>query len=108
MKRCYYCGTENDDALATCQACGGKLLVSARPKARFFGFLALFWAPVALVGALLLWLDTWGTESVEIRRLVWLVLIPELVFIGLAIVFQFVERPRKVPEPRHWDRPVID
>ena len=109
MKRCYHCGTENGDSLATCQACGGKLLGSTRPKARFFGFVASCCAPVALMGALSLWLDTRATEAVEFRRLVWLVLVCELIFIGLAIVFQFVERPRKVPEPRApWDRPVVD
>ena len=108
MKRCYHCGTENDDSLATCRECAGKLLASTRPKARLFGLLASLWAPLALIGILLLWLDTWGTEFMGIRRLVWLVVLSEAVLLGLAVLFQFVERPRKVPAPSHWDRPIID
>ena len=76
--------------------------ITARPKARFFGFLAVIWAAVALIGALLLWLGTPDTELGEIRRLAWLFLIPEPIFLSLAIFFRLVERPRKVPAPGEW------
>jgi hypothetical protein len=81
--------------------------ITARPKARFFGFLAVIWAAVALIGALLLWLGTPGTESGEIRRLAWLILIPEPIFLSLAIFFRLVEHPRKVLAPRDWEGPVV-
>jgi len=82
--------------------------MNARPKARFFAFVALMWAGVAFVGAVMLWLDTsWELDSVEIRRLAWWVVIPEPVFLGLAIFFRLVERPRKVTAPREWEGPVV-
>jgi hypothetical protein len=81
--------------------------ITGRPKARFFGFLAVIWAAVALIGALLLWLGTPGTESAEIRRLAWLILVPEPIFLSLGIFFRLVEQPRKVPTPRDWEGPVV-
>lgn len=79
----------------------------ARPKARFLGFLAVIWAPVALLGALYLWLDTSGPESPGMARLAWQLLIPELVLVWMAIVFRFVECPRHVPPPLDWDGPEV-
>ena len=81
--------------------------ITARPKARFFGFLAVMWAGVALIGWLLLWFGWPDSASNEIRRLAWLVLIPEPIFLGLTIFFRVVEKPRKVPAPSDWEGPVI-
>ena len=55
----------------------------------------------------MLWLDAWGTEFEEIRRLAWLVVIPEPIFLVLAVFFRLVEHPRKVPASTDWEGPVI-
>ncbi len=79
----------------------------ARPKARFFTFLAIVWAAVALIGGLLLWPGQSAGESSELRRVAWLVLLPEPIFIALAVWFRFVERPRRVRVFNDWEGPVI-
>lgn len=80
---------------------------TARPKARFFTFLSAVWAGLALIGVLLLWHgESWSGLS-ELRHIAWLFVVPEPIFVGLAIYFRLVERPRKVPTPPSWEGPVI-
>jgi hypothetical protein len=64
-----------------------------------FTFLSVIWAMVALIGGLLLWAGGLASESSELSRLAWLVVVPEPIFIGLAIYFRLVERPQKVHTP---------
>lgn len=80
---------------------------TARPKARFFTFLSVIWAGVALIGGLLLSPGEPASGSSELSYIAWLMLVPEPIFVGLAIYFRLVERPRKVPTPPGWEGPVI-
>ncbi len=78
-----------------------------RPRARFCGFLAVIWATVSIIAALLLWQGLDTPELAEIRRLAWLLLLPEPVFIGLAVFFRLTEAPRAIPAPLDWHGPIL-
>jgi hypothetical protein len=77
-----------------------------RPKARFFAFLALIWLIVAVIASLLLWP---GIEVPMPRYWWWLCMLLaacEPFFIGLALVFWRVEKPRAFVE--HFANPDYD
>ncbi len=80
-----------------------------RPKARFCVFLAVFWFALALIAALSIWQAPGGTEFSEIQHLAWCVLIPEPVFVLLAVYFAITEKPRKMRghEAFDWPGPII-
>jgi hypothetical protein len=71
-----------------------------RPKARFFGFVSLMWAPVFFIaitfldsGLLLL---SSRPEDGELRAIAWWLIAPEIVLILLAVAFWRFEKPRRV------------
>jgi len=78
-----------------------------RPKTRFYSFLAVLWATVGGIGALLVWQGQDMALEPGIRNLAWLVLLPEPVFIGLAVFFRFTEVPQKLPTPPDWHGPIL-
>jgi hypothetical protein len=68
-----------------------------KPKARLFGFLSVIWTGV-LIGASI---PFWNGSSPTFSALDWmwaLLLVPEPVFIGLAIAFWIWEKPRTIIE----------
>jgi hypothetical protein len=72
--------------------------ITERPKARFFGFLSLMWAAVAVIGVVILW-ETPVPSGLE--RIAWLLVLLELAFIAAAIFFWLTERPRRVVRRVH-------
>ena len=68
--------------------------VFRRPKSRLFTFLAVVWSMMAIPGFFLLSLSDPG-----VRRVAWIMVLPEPAFITFAIVFCLTERPRRVTEP---------
>lgn len=82
---------------------------TGRPKARFFGFLSVMWIILGICAAMCLSLKADDPEFYGVRRLSWVILAAEPVFIGLAIYFRFAERPKKltVPTTPGWDGMII-
>jgi hypothetical protein len=81
--------------------------VLGRPRMRCFTFLAVLWAAVAFIGVWLLSQGEIAAHDSGIRRLAWLILLPEPVFVGLAVFFRLTERPRRIPVPPDWEGPVL-
>ena len=75
--------------------------VMTRPKACFFTFLSGAWLPIAAVGA---WLLCAGpSSSPGWHSAYWFAVLPEPLFISLAVLFWSTEQPRltreKQPNP---------
>ena len=68
-----------------------------RPKARICGFLSIVWLLVFAPACILLW-AFWGEPpfSSWIKWLCGILLIPQPVFMMLAVGFWYFERPRKI------------
>jgi hypothetical protein len=71
--------------------------VVVRPKARFFTFLSIVWLAVGGFGLFLFWSGAADDFSAW-RWLYAFPVLPEPVFIALAIVFWITEEPRAVSE----------
>src|ERR1043166_5023687 len=63
-----------------------------RPRARFFAFLSLIWLVASLCASLPFW-DGWPDSFGYLAWLGSAVLVPQPVFVALAIVFRLVEQP---------------
>jgi len=76
-----------------------------RPKARLFGILALVWLGVCVAVSAPFWLDSWPPTFSGAEWLSLLLMLPEPVFLVLAIRFALTEQPRSitehVPNPDH-------
>ncbi len=73
---------------------------TGRPRARFFGFLSLIWLGVS-VCASFPFLDGWPESFGELEWLCGILLLPQPVFIVLALVFWLTEQPRTGEEQHH-------
>ncbi len=71
-----------------------------RPKARFFVLLSFLWL-LASVGASFPFWDGWPESSSGLECLCGVVIVLELVFIVLAVVFWFSEQPRIIIREMH-------
>ena len=76
-----------------------------RPKARLFTMLSVVWVAVSLIASIPFWLDSWPPSFSAMELLGILLIIPQLVFIVLAVVFALTEPPRIItehlPNPDH-------
>ena len=68
-----------------------------RPKARLFGFISIVWLAVSFCGSIPFW-GGWPQSFGAFEWLGGLLLVPQPVFITLALVFRFIEEPRSVTE----------
>ncbi len=76
-----------------------------KPKARLFTMLSAVWVAVSLIASIPFWLDNWPPSFSDMEWLGILLMIPQLIFIVLAVVFALTEPPRgiktRIPNPRH-------
>jgi hypothetical protein len=76
-----------------------------RPKVRLFTMLSVVWVAVSLIASIPFWLDSWPPSFSGLEWLGILLMIPQLVFIVLAVVFALTEPPRSItehlPNPDH-------
>lgn len=72
---------------------------TTRPRARFFGFVAVIWLAVSLCAASVFW-NGWPSSFSYLEFLGIAVLVAQAAFTVLAVAFFFTERPRTRVEPR--------
>jgi hypothetical protein len=77
-----------------------------RPKTRLFVFLSLIWLGVSICASAPFWLDSWPPSFSGVEWLCLLLMLPEPVFIVLAIVFALTEQPKSITE--HIPNPDYD
>jgi hypothetical protein len=65
--------------------------------ARFFAFLSVIWLGVSLCASLPFW-DGWPDSFGYLELLCSALIIPQPVFVVLAIVFRLAEQPRSIVE----------
>jgi len=70
-----------------------------KPKARLFSFMAGAWLAVTFFASLLFW-NGFPGASTEWSWLYALLIVPEPIFVGLAVVFWITEEPRMITEWR--------
>ena len=68
-----------------------------RPRARFFGFLSVIWLGISICASIPFW-DGWPQTFTGLDWLCSLVIVPQPVFIVLAVVFWFTEQSRTITE----------
>jgi hypothetical protein len=73
-----------------------------RPRARFFGFLSLVWLAVSICASFPFW-DGWPQTFGWMEWLCSVLLIPQPVFVVLAVVFLLTEKPRTIIEQPNPD-----
>jgi hypothetical protein len=84
-----------------------KQKTQGRPRARLCFSLAVVWAAVAVTAAPLPWPGLGGGDE-PAWHLLWLIGLPEAVFVGLAVFFRLTEVPREVPAVSgEWHGPII-
>src|SRR5688572_15490216 len=75
-----------------------------RPRARLFGFLSLIWLCVSICASFPFW-DGWPESFGYMEWLCSVLLVPQSVFVVLALVFLLREQPRiiteRLPNPDH-------
>jgi hypothetical protein len=70
-----------------------------RPRARFFGFLSVIWLTVAICASFPFW-DGWPRSFGYLEWLCCMLLLPQPIFVVLALVFLLKEQPRVIAEHR--------
>lgn len=80
-----------------------------RPKARLCALMALLWSPLAVIGATLLWTTRGSVEHLKLSAqepgvilLAWGMVLLQLCWLALAILFRTCERPRPLPKLLNW------
>ena len=68
-----------------------------RPRARFFGLLSVIWLLVSLCASFPFW-DGWPQSFGELEWLCCALLVPQPVFVVLAVVFSLTEQPHTITE----------
>src|SRR6188474_3174616 len=68
-----------------------------RPRARFFGFLSVIWLFVSIGASFPFW-DGWPQSFGYLEWLCSVLLVPQPVFVVLAVVFLLTERPHIITE----------
>src|SRR5262245_7977569 len=76
-----------------------------RPRARFFGFLSVIWLGVSFCASFPFW-DGWPESFGYLEWLCSALLVPQPVFLVLAMVFLLTEQPRSIVE--HHPKPDYD
>jgi len=76
-----------------------------RPRARFFGFLSVLWLGVSIAASFPFW-NGWPESFAYSEWVCVALLVPQPVFICLAIVFLWTEQPRTIAE--HEPNPDYD
>jgi hypothetical protein len=71
--------------------------IVGRPKARFFGVLSVVWLFVALPASIV-FLDGSSQPFGDLEWLCLLLLLPQPVFVGLAVAYRLFEKPRRLTE----------
>jgi len=70
-----------------------------RPRARFFGLLSFIWLGVSVGASFPFW-DGWPPSFGWLEWLCGALLVPQPVFVVLAVVFLLTERPRTIIKNR--------
>jgi hypothetical protein len=75
-----------------------------RPRARFFGFLSVIWLGVSICASFPFW-DGWPQSFGSLEWLCGALIVPQPLFVVLALVFLLTEQPRPIteghPNPDH-------
>jgi hypothetical protein len=68
-----------------------------RPRARFFGFLSVIWLGVSLCASFPFW-DAWPESFGYLEWVCGALLVPQPLFVVLAVVFWLTEQPCTIVE----------
>jgi hypothetical protein len=68
-----------------------------KPRARFFGFLSVIWLGVSILASFPFW-DGWPQSFGYLEWVCTALLLPQPVFVVLAVAFALMEQPRTITE----------